>query len=110
MEERLERVLPNNLDAEKSVLGSMLLEKDALELVLEQLRIEDFYSAAHQRIFEAMANIRQAGQAVDLVTLSEELERRGFLDMVGGAVYLTELMGSWRSAASSGAWSTPETR
>ena len=85
MEERLERVLPNNLDAEKSVLGSMLLEKDALELVLEQLRVEDFYSAAHQRIFEAMANIRQAGQAVDLVTLSEELERRGFLDMVGGA-------------------------
>ena len=74
MEERLERVLPNNLDAEKSVLGSMLLEKEALELVLEQLRTEDFYSAAHQRIFEAMANIRAAGQAVDPVTLSEELE------------------------------------
>ena len=99
MEERLERVLPNNLDAEKSVLGSMLLEKDALELVLEQLRTEDFYSAAHQRIFEAMANIRQAGQAVDLVTLSEELERRGFLDMVGGAVYLTELMAFVPTAA-----------
>ena len=82
MEERLERVLPNNLDAEKSVLGSMLLEKDALELVLEQLKAEDFYSAAHQHIFEAMANIRAAGHAVDLVTLSEELERRGFLDMV----------------------------
>ena len=74
MEERLERVLPNNLDAEKSVLGSMLLEKDALELVLEQLKTEDFYSAAHQHIFEAMANIRAAGHAVDLVTLSEELE------------------------------------
>ena len=99
MEERLERVLPNNLDAEKSVLGSMLLEKDALELVLEQLRVEDFYSAAHQRIFEAMANIRTAGQAVDLVTLSEELERRGFLDMVGGAVYLTELMAFVPTAA-----------
>ena len=65
MEERLERVLPNNLDAEKSVLGSMLLEKEALELVLEELHTEDFYSVAHQRIFEAMANIRAAGQAVD---------------------------------------------
>ena len=72
---------------------------DALELVLEQLRVEDFYSAAHQRIFEAMANIRTAGQAVDLVTLSEELERRGFLDMVGGAVYLTELMAFVPTAA-----------
>ena len=99
MEERLERVLPNNLDAEKSVLGSMLLEKDALELVLEQLKTEDFYSAAHQHIFEAMANIRAAGHAVDLVTLSEELERRGFLDMVGGAVYLTELMAFVPTAA-----------
>ena len=99
MEERLERVLPNNLDAEKSVLGSMLLEKEALEQMLEQLRAEDFYSAAHQRIFEAMANIRGAGQAVDLITLSEELERRGFLDMVGGSVYLTELMAFVPTAA-----------
>ncbi|MBQ6866857.1 MAG: replicative DNA helicase, partial [Clostridia bacterium] len=95
----MERVLPNNLDAEKSVLGSMLLEKEALEQMLEQLRAEDFYSAAHQRIFEAMANIRGAGQAVDLITLSEELERRGFLDMVGGSVYLTELMAFVPTAA-----------
>ena len=99
MEERLERVLPNNLDAEKSVLGSMLLEKEAMELVLEQLRTEDFYSVAHQHIFEAMVNIRAAGQAVDPVTLSEELERRGFLDTIGGAVYLTELMAFVPTAA-----------
>ncbi|MBQ7278067.1 MAG: replicative DNA helicase [Clostridia bacterium] len=98
-EQRLEGTLPNNLDAEKSVLGSMLLEHNALEQMLEQLRPEDFYSAAHQRIFEAMVNIRLMGQAVDVVTLTNELERKGFLDMVGGSVYLTELMAFVPTAA-----------
>lgn len=92
MEERLEKVLPNSMDAERSVLGSMLLETEALERMLEQLRAEDFYSAGHQRIFEAMARIRLGGNAVDLVTLNEELSRRGMLETAGGTVYLTELM------------------
>lgn len=92
MEERLEKVLPNSMDAERSVLGSMLLETEALERMLEQLRAEDFYSAGHQRIFEAMSRIRLGGNAVDLVTLNEELSRRGMLETAGGTVYLTELM------------------
>lgn len=83
---------PNNTDAERSVLGAMLIDTGALELALEQLREEDFYLVTHQTIFAAMRDIRTAGNAVDLVTLSNELDRHGKLDMVGGALYLSELM------------------
>lgn len=85
-------IQPNSLDAERSVLGSMLLESNALEQMLEQLRAEDFYSNAHQHIFESMARIRLHGDAVDLITLTEDLQRHGQLDAVGGTMYLTELM------------------
>ena len=90
---------PNNTDAERSVLGAMLIDTGALELALEQLREEDFYLGTHQAIFSAMRDIRTAGNAVDLVTLSNELDRRGKLDMVGGALYLSELMGYVPTAA-----------
>lgn len=85
-------IQPNSLDAERSVLGSMLLESNALEQMLEQLRAEDFYSNAHQRIFESMERVRLHGDAVDTVTLMDDLQRHGQLDSVGGTVYLTELM------------------
>ena len=70
----------------------MLIEANALELAIEQLHEEDFYLPTHQAIFAAMRDIRNAGGAVDLVTLSNELERHGKLDMVGGPLYLSELM------------------
>jgi len=90
---------PNNTDAERSVLGGMLIDAGALELALEQLREEDFYLATHQAIFAAMRDIRTAGCAVDLVTLSNELDRHGKLDMVGGPLYLSELMSYVPTAA-----------
>ena len=102
MEERQNLIQPNSLDAERSVLGSMLLESSALEQMLEQLRAEDFYSGAHQRIFESMARVRLAGDAVDAVTLMDDLQRHGQLEAVGGAVYLTELMEFVPSAANVG--------
>ena len=93
MEERQQTQLPpHSTDAERSVLGGMLIEANALELAIEQLHEEDFYLPTHQAIFAAMRDIRNAGGAVDLVTLSNELERHGKLDMVGGPLYLSELM------------------
>ncbi len=93
MEERQQTQLPpHSTDAERSVLGGMLIEANALELAIEQLHEEDFYLPTHQAIFTAMRDIRNAGGAVDLVTLSNELERHGKLDMVGGPLYLSELM------------------
>ncbi len=99
MEASPERVLPHNAEAERSVLGAMLLELDALEQMLEQLRAEDFYVAANREIFAAMRDIRVRGSAVDLVTLTNELASHGKLDMAGGSVYLTELIGSVPTAA-----------
>ena len=83
---------PYSGDAERSVLGSMLIDANALELSLEQLREEDFYVPANAAIFAAMRDIRSAGNAVDLVTLTAELERYGKLDFAGGLTYLTDLV------------------
>ena len=84
--------LPHASDAERSVLGSMLIDSGALELSLEQLRDEDFYVPANAAIFASMREIRAAGNAVDLVTLSTELERHGKLDLAGGLTYLADLV------------------
>lgn len=94
MEEAINQVRtpPHAPDAERSVLGSMLIEPSALELTLEQLKSEDFYIPAHETIYSAMQQIRNDGNAVDLVTLSNELERHGMLERAGGLTYLSELM------------------
>lgn len=99
MEDQAERIQPNSPEAERSVLGAMLIEENALDYVLEELRADDFYSSAHRHIFEAMARIRAAGNAVDLVTLNDELNRRGTLEAAGGTLYLTELMSEVPTAA-----------
>ena len=98
-QQAIERALPNSLEAERSVLGAMLLETEALDAMIEQLRPEDFYLAAHNYIFEAMRSTRLAGGAVDLVTLNNALERSGKLEAAGGIVYLTELMNFVPTAA-----------
>jgi replicative DNA helicase len=87
-----DRVPPHNLDAEVSVLGSMLLSKDAIAEVSELVGPEDFYRGAHRTIFEAVHDLYDRGEPVDLVTLADELERRGDLDGVGGAVGLADLL------------------
>lgn len=84
--------LPHVSDAERSVLGSMLIDGGALEVCLEQLREEDFYVPANATIFAAMRDVRAGGNAVDLVTLTAELERHNKLDMAGGLTYLTDLV------------------
>ncbi|MDQ3030582.1 MAG: replicative DNA helicase, partial [Actinomycetota bacterium] len=74
-----ERVPPHNLDAEVSVLGSMLLSRDAIAEVSELVGPQDFYRGAHRTMFEAARNLYDRGEPVDPVTLADELEGRGTL-------------------------------
>jgi replicative DNA helicase len=87
----LEKPLPNNLDAERSVLGAILLDNNALNPAIEHLRPEDFFLDQHRRVFTQMIALGESQQAIDLVTLTEELHRRGDLDASGGAPYLASL-------------------
>jgi replicative DNA helicase len=87
----LERPLPHNLDAERSVLGAILLDNHALNLAIEKLRPEDFFLDQHRRIYERMIALGEAQQAIDELTLIDELRRHGELESVGGAAYLAQL-------------------
>ncbi len=87
----LEKPLPNNLDAERSVLGAILLDNNALNRAIEHLRPEDFFLLQHRRVFTQMIALGEGQQAIDLVTLTEELNRKGDLEASGGAPYLASL-------------------
>jgi replicative DNA helicase len=87
----LERALPNNLDAERSVLGAILLDNNALNPAIENLRAEDFFLDQHRRVFMKMIALGEAQQPIDLITLTEELHRFGELEAAGGAPYLASL-------------------
>jgi replicative DNA helicase len=91
LDENLRKVPPQNLEAECSVLGGILLENDAVNLVLELLRAEDFYRESHRKIFRAMIELSDRSEPVDVITLSECLKNRGDLDAVGGSAYLASL-------------------
>src|ERR1700680_1809767 len=87
----LEKPLPNNLDAERSVLGAVILNTNALNAAIENLKPEDFFLDQHRRVFTQMIALGEAQQAIDLITLTEELHRRGDLEAAGGAPYLASL-------------------
>jgi replicative DNA helicase len=91
IDDNLRKVPPQNLEAESSVLGGILLENDAINLVLELLRPEDFYRESHRKIFRAMIELTDRNEPADLITLSEFLKNRGELDAVGGSAYLAAL-------------------
>ena len=93
---------PQNLEAEMSVLGALMLSKDAMVDVVEVLQGHDFYKPAHELIFEAAAEMFRSGNPVDAVTISAELQARGALGRVGGAEYLHTLISSVPSAAGAG--------
>ncbi len=88
----LERPLPQNLDAERSVLGAILIDNNALNVAIERLRAEDFLSDYNRRIYQQMMVLGEAQQAIDLVTLTDQLHRRGELEAAGGAAYLAQLL------------------
>lgn len=85
------RVQPQAVDIEAAVLGAMMLEKEALSKVFEVLTAEAFYAEYHLKIFKAMVAMFERSEPVDLITLSEELKRRGDLEIIGGPAYLSEL-------------------
>ena len=87
----LSRVPPQNVDAEKSVLGAMLLDKDAILMAEDKLTPEDFYREADAVIFKAILNLSHRGEPADILTVTEELKRMGRLDDVGGVLYINEL-------------------
>jgi len=87
----LERPLPQNLDAERSILGAILLDNHALNAAIENLKPEDFFLEQHRRVFNQMIALGESQQAIDLVTLTESLHRVGELESSGGAPYLAAL-------------------
>lgn len=90
---------PQNLEAEQSTLGSMMLERSALEKGMEILTAEDFYRPTHQEVFDSLLSLAERNEPVDLITLQEELRRRGKLESCGGTEYLMALASSVPTAA-----------
>jgi replicative DNA helicase len=90
-EATLERPLPQNLEAERSILGAILLDNHALNAAIENLKPEDFFLEQHRRVFNQMIALGESQQAIDLVTLTESLHRVGELESSGGAPYLAAL-------------------
>ena len=85
------RIPPHSVEAEQSVLGSILLDKDAMISVSETLIPEDFYKEAHKVIYECMLKLYNSQSEIDLITLAEELRDQGYLDDIGGIPYITSL-------------------
>src|ERR1035438_1680755 len=88
----LERPLPHNVEAERSILGAILLDNNAINPAIEKLKPEDFFHDHHRRIYQQMIALGETQQAIDLVTLTEQLQRSGELESVGGAAYISQLM------------------
>lgn len=95
----IDRIPPQNIEAEQSVLGAILIDANAMEKVGEMLHPEDFYRQDHRLIYEAMQTLHSKGEAVDLVTVTEELKRMGKLDDVGGSSAITALSNAVPTAA-----------
>lgn len=97
----LGRIPPHNIQAEQSVLGSMLLDKDIIPNVTEILKSEDFYREDNREIFDAILDLFNSAEPIDLITVSEQLKLRGTLDNVGGLEYLTNIASAVPTTANS---------
>jgi replicative DNA helicase len=94
-----ERIPPQDLIAEQSVIGSMLLEKNAVSRIVSLLHADSFYRDAHRYIFEAILELFDRGEPIDLVTVTDSLRKAGKLEQVGGSVYVADLLNSVPTAA-----------
>jgi replicative DNA helicase len=90
---------PQNLDAEKSILGAVLIDENVLTRVSDSIKAEDFYDPRHERIFAAMIRLYERHQPVDLLTLSDELKKQDHLEEAGGTDYISELTNQVPTAA-----------
>lgn len=93
------RVPPHNIEAEQSVLGSLMLDKDAIIRVADLVKVGDFYKDDHNRIYEAMLALYDEREPIDVLSLANRLEERGLLDRVGGSGYLASLVNSVPTAS-----------
>lgn len=97
--EKIERLPPQNIEAEKSVLGALMLDKDAMIKIADQLSGQDFYVDKHQAIYQAMQELYEAREPIDMLTLTDKLEGKERLKEIGGSSYLTSLVNAVPSAA-----------
>jgi replicative DNA helicase len=96
----VDRIPPQNLEAEMALLGSILVDREIMGVVGEIVRSGDFYAHVHESIYSVLAHLYDRGEPLDKITVGEELRRRGELDNVGGLSYLTSLMDTVQTAAS----------
>lgn len=97
-----DRTPPQDVDAERSVLGGMMISKDAIADVVEVLRGSDFYRPAHELVYEAVLDLYGRGEPADAITVADELTKRGELGRIGGAPYLHTLISTVPTAANAG--------
>jgi replicative DNA helicase len=95
----IEKLPPQNLEAEMAVLGSMLIDEEAIAVAVEFLDKNSFYNSSHQKVFESITDLYNANKAVDLITLTNELKRRGILEELGGVSFLTALVNTVPTSA-----------
>ena len=98
----VDRVPPHNIEAERSVLGAMILEGDAISRVVELLDEDSFYKEAHRRIYRAILTLFNRNEGGDILTTVEMLRKQGAIESVGGASYLAELLDAVPTAANVG--------
>ncbi|PKL06282.1 MAG: replicative DNA helicase, partial [Spirochaetae bacterium HGW-Spirochaetae-9] len=94
-----DKIPPNNHEAEQACLGALLLDPDALGVVLRYIRPDDFYATAHAEIYSAIIALHEKGQKADLITLTDEMKLAGSLDKAGGTGYIANLTSMTPSAA-----------
>src|SRR5437868_13576096 len=91
-DQMLERPLPNSAEAERAILGAIILDNALVSQAIEQLRPEDFYVPSHRRIFLAMIALFERGSEINQILIAEELRRDGEIESVGGLSFITSLM------------------
>src|SRR5690348_3353318 len=102
----IERIPPNNLEAEMAVIGSVLVDREMLAAVGEIIRPTDFYAHVHETIFTVLLDLYERGEPLDKISVSEELRRRGVLERVGGISYISALMDTVQTAGSARYYAT----
>ena len=93
------KIPPQNLEAEQSVIGGILLENEAMSKVLEVLIPDDFYRESHRKILHSMIQLFEKNEPIDLITLTNQLKGTNQLDAIGGSAYLSSLVDSIPTAA-----------
>ena len=93
------RIPPQNLDAEQSILGGLMLDREALDQVGDVLMADDFYKPGHQKIYDAIKDLHAKGQPIDIITVTNVLQSQGHMEVAGGPEYLISLLDKTISAA-----------